>query len=273
VSDRWGLGDAWKSIEYRKPDARAGENHSFPYGLDSELQNLLPPTRGWALDHGAGRGRNRSFVEGLGFRYIGIDLQPAPGIRVICDVTHLPFRDQVFDFVNSPFVFEHLKDPFTSCAEVFRVLKPRGIFLGAVGFLEPLHGGLGSYFHMTHLGLAELLRRSGFDHIRIWPLNDVFSEAFRKLFRHPKFFNRAFEIFGRLIFMWGRFLTVTGDWLEGLVKPGSRLPPIMYDLKFASEIAFLTQKPDAIRLSDADGSAILRTSRSSPRCPGAPPSG
>lgn len=247
MSDRWGIGEAWRSIEYRKPNARERTNDSFPYNLGSELQKLLPPARGWALDHGAGRGRNRSFVEGLGFRYVGIDLQPAQGITVIGDVTHLPFRDEVFDFVNSPFVFEHLKDPFTSCAEVFRVLKPRGVFLGSVGFLEPLHSGLGSYFHMTHLGLAELLRRSGFDQIRIWPLNDVFGNVFKELFRHPKFLSRAFEALGRLIFACGRFLTVAGDLLEGLVKPGSRLPPIMYDLKFASEIAFLTQKPDPVR--------------------------
>lgn len=243
--DRWGTGETWRSIEYRQLGSRrrAG-NHAFPYDLSSELEKLLLPSRGWALDHGAGRGRNRAFIQGLGYRYVGIDLQPARGVTIICDAAHLPFRDGVFDFVNSPFVFEHLKDPFTSCAEIFRVLKPGGVFLGSVGFLEPLHGGLGSYFHMSHLGIAELLRRSGFDQIRIWPLNDVLGDVFKELFRHPKFLNRVIETFGRLIFAWGRFLTIAGDWLEGLVKPGPKLPPVLYDLKFASEIAFLTRKPD-----------------------------
>jgi SAM-dependent methyltransferase len=244
VSDRWGTGEAWRSVEYRKPSGCRRANHSFPYDLSAELEKLLPPTRGWALDHGAGRGRNREFIERLGYRYVGIDLQPARGVTVICDATHLPFRNQVFDFVNSPFVFEHLKDPFTACREVFRVLRPGGVFLGSVGFLVPLHGGLGSYFHMTHLGLVELLRQSGFDQIRIWPLNDVFGDVFKELFRHPKFLNRVFEAFGRLIFTCGRFLAVAGDWLEGLKKPAAKLPSIMYDLKFASEIAFLTRKPE-----------------------------
>jgi len=67
------------------------------------------------------------------------------------------------------------------CVEPARCspLKPRGVFLGSVGFLELLHSGLGSYFRMTHLGLAELLRRSGFDEIRIWPFNDVFGNVVR----------------------------------------------------------------------------------------------
>jgi len=64
-------------------------------------------------------------------------------------------------------VLEHLYDPFRATAEIARVLAPGGAFVGSVAFLEPFHAR--SYFHMTHLGLEEVLRRAGFEATEIQP--------------------------------------------------------------------------------------------------------
>jgi SAM-dependent methyltransferase len=86
---------------------------------------------------------------------------------LICDGHELPFASGQFDVVTSVAVFEHLYNPFQAAAEKYRVLRPGGVLVGSVAFLEPFHGN--SYFHMSHLGLTEVLRRAGFQNIEIHP--------------------------------------------------------------------------------------------------------
>jgi hypothetical protein len=47
------------------------------------------------------------------------------------------------------------------------VLRGGGLFFGYVAFLEPFHGI--SYFHMSHMGTENLLRKHGFQPRRIFP--------------------------------------------------------------------------------------------------------
>lgn len=58
--------------------------------------------------------------------FIGLDLEPDPGLDVIGDAHHLPFRE-VFGKVRADQVFEHLRDPSKALRECSQVLKPRGI--------------------------------------------------------------------------------------------------------------------------------------------------
>jgi ubiquinone/menaquinone biosynthesis C-methylase UbiE len=68
----------------------------------------------------------------------------------------LPFKDNSFDAVFSAAVLEHVKDPFASAKEISRVLKPGGILMAFVPFLQPYHGYPHHYYNMTVSGIRNL---------------------------------------------------------------------------------------------------------------------
>jgi ubiquinone/menaquinone biosynthesis C-methylase UbiE len=140
---------------------------SIPARWGQDLIALLPEGKGgWCLDHGCGDGADRALLEAFGYRWVGIDIRgDRPSVRG--SVHHLPFGDDTFSMAVSIAVFEHLADPFAAARELHRVLEPGGLLLGTVAFLEPFHDE--SYFHMTHLGIAEVLGRAGFVVLRLWP--------------------------------------------------------------------------------------------------------
>jgi ubiquinone/menaquinone biosynthesis C-methylase UbiE len=150
----------------------------LPYHLDPAhvyVINRLPKGNR-VLEIGCGGGQNRKFFEDKGWQYVGVDiskvrvfdwLQKSGGPDYLCDAHFLPFLDQQFDVVYCAAVFEHLACPFLAAQEVYRVVKPGGYFLGNVSFLEPWHDK--SYFHMTPLGVIELLTQAEFHIENIWP--------------------------------------------------------------------------------------------------------
>ena len=133
-------------VDYRRPPA-------------GSLYDLVPLRDQRVLDAGCGRGRFRPELERRGARYTGLDL-PGNHVSVIGDLRRLPFAAGSFDRVLSSAVIEHLPEPVPALREVHRVLVPGGILFGYAAFLEPFHGL--SYHHLSHLGLAHVLRRAGF---------------------------------------------------------------------------------------------------------------
>lgn len=58
---------------------------------------------------------------------IGVDIRKLKGVDIVCDVTFLPLRDNIFDEVKSSVVIEHIFDVVLFFKEQFRVLKNDGI--------------------------------------------------------------------------------------------------------------------------------------------------
>ena len=93
------------------------------------------------LDVGCGAGQGLNFIKrdlNIGEAY-GIDISSDAlgkvdelSIKGICldlDNDYFPFKDEFFDLVLSIEVIEHLYNPDLYLSEIYRVLKPNGIFI------------------------------------------------------------------------------------------------------------------------------------------------
>ncbi len=89
---------------------------------------------------------------------VNVDILPLEGVDVVADVHNLPFYDNSADAVVAEFMLEHLKDPETAVAEMFRVLKPGGMIYISTPFIIGYHSSPGDYYRWTTEGLRELLK-------------------------------------------------------------------------------------------------------------------
>lgn len=104
-----------------------------------------------ALDCGSG-GRKTAGV-------ISLDVGPFFETEIVGDGMHLPFRDGAFGLVLSQAVIEHVIRPEAYVDEIFRVLRPGGLFYAEVAFMQPVHMAPDHYFNVTPFGLRWLCRR------------------------------------------------------------------------------------------------------------------
>jgi SAM-dependent methyltransferase len=162
----------------RYPPQRGLLGGKAPYHLDRSHDAILAAQTAGStvLEVGCGGGQMRSHVEARGLRYIGTDisktrvhshLQAYGGPDVLCDAHFLPFRDESVECVFSVSVMEHLACPHLAAHEILRVLKPGGCYMGSVSFLEPWHDD--SFFHLSPLGIFEVLTTAGFSIAYLWP--------------------------------------------------------------------------------------------------------
>ena len=94
-----------------------------------EWLGLAEPKRGQLLDVGCRDHALKEFFEGVGFKWTGVDKEPAKGDKGI--VTGVmenlePFRDEMFDLVVCCHSFEHCERPVDALREFQRILKPGG---------------------------------------------------------------------------------------------------------------------------------------------------
>ena len=251
-----------------KPRSRMswGVYHWHVYGFS----DLLPPSAQGdeLLAFGCGAGDDRPLIEDMGFTVIGFDIHRSPGTDVLCDGHNLPFEGESFDVVLSSQVLEHLQEPWVAVAEIERVLRPAGVFVGSVAFLKPYHR---SYFHMTYKGLQLLLASVGMkiDHVHA-AQSVIWSILLEMLpLRFPTFVRRwcevaenaYWELRGRL---WA--LRNGADPKQEHPRFGDN-PPLSYEqhhrLRFAPAVVFRARKVDSHLGRDFCGaSAVCQSCRS-----------
>ena len=133
------------------------------------------------LDLGCGPRDQAGAAEHFGADYAGIDYA-SPEADLLADAHAIPFRATTFDFVLAYAVLEHLANPFLALQEVARVLKPGGVFFGAVSQGEPFHD---SYLHHTTLGILSVFGAAKMRVERLWPSYDTL-HALSGMGRYPK---------------------------------------------------------------------------------------
>jgi ubiquinone/menaquinone biosynthesis C-methylase UbiE/uncharacterized protein YbaR (Trm112 family) len=181
---------------------------STPYHLDPAhvyIFNQLSPNQN-ILEIGCGGGQSRHWFQEQGHQYIGVDisktrihqwLQEFGGPDLLCDAHFLPFRNQQFDVVYASAVTEHLACPILAFQEIMRVLKPGGYFLGNVSFLEPWHDD--SFFHLSALGVIELLTEAGFEIKCVWPGRGY--SGYEAIFKMGNKFTKSLSWVGKLTYL------------------------------------------------------------------------
>jgi len=173
-----------------------------------EIRKLLSGTSGKALDIGAGQGMSSVALARDGWRVTALepdtsDLVGTGAIRKLADELdvpvdivcnqgeNIPAEDASFDLVFSRQVLHHASDLGAFCSEVFRVLKPGGMFVAVrdhvisrsedmQAFLDahPLHHLYGGESAYTLKEYQQAIRGSGLSLLRsIAPLESVINYA------------------------------------------------------------------------------------------------
>jgi SAM-dependent methyltransferase len=200
------------------------------------------------LDLGCGGAETAAPFSKLGFDWQGVDIadsqevqnrqDPGPYADQIktFDGVSLPYLDAEFDVIYCRQVFEHVRHPEKLLAEIERVLRPGGYFVGSVSSLEPYHSH--SYWSYTPFGFAAILAEAGLPVREFRPGIDGLSLYLRSLLMGIRpikaIFNRWFERespLNRCIQIGGRL---------------KRLPPEkinLLKLQFSGHLCFIAQKP------------------------------
>ncbi len=139
------------------------------------LKIALPKLGGCLLDIGCGKMPYKNYIleHSEVKKYIGLDIENALqyDAEVIPDFTWdgktMPFENNSFDCAFATEVLEHCPEPEIVLKEVFRVLKPNGIFFFTVPFLWNLHEVPHDEYRYTPFSLQRHLKNTGFSDIII----------------------------------------------------------------------------------------------------------
>ncbi|WP_166963671.1 class I SAM-dependent methyltransferase [Yeosuana marina] len=142
--------------------------------LNSITENIYRFT-GDLLDIGCGKMPYRDYVlkHSKVKSYVGLDIEMALeyDASVKPDFTWdgetMPFENESFDCALGTEVLEHCPEPAIILKEVYRVLKPEGIFFFTVPFLWNLHEVPNDEYRYTPFSLERHLKNAGFNEIEI----------------------------------------------------------------------------------------------------------
>lgn len=164
---------------------------SSPYWLDLGCgHQVLQEWRGDAERTLVGKA---GVVVGLDLEHEALKRHRTISRRTRGDLSRLPFADASFDLVTANMVLEHLHEPAAQLSEIFRVLKPGGVFVGLtpnrIGYQaamarlipEPIkrslvwmlqaraaHDLFPTYYRVNTAGTIEqLARRAGFSGVAV----------------------------------------------------------------------------------------------------------
>ena len=152
--------------------------------LDFDYPSIeIPKGVGLCLDIGCGSGRHRKWIEGRGYKWVGVDIDTSRGVARLleADACQLPFKSGIFSVVWMNCILEHVGNPWIALSEIYRVTARGGLIAGVSGYLDP------DATHMcalSYLGLRKVLTDVGFKNLKIRPATFAFPVILRKYFMY-----------------------------------------------------------------------------------------
>lgn len=143
--------------------------------LLNAVKDSMHQFRGELLDVGCGQMPYREMILAANkkvSRYVGLDLQSSSvhdtGIADLhWDGTTIPLNENIVDTAMATEVLEHSFYPAQTLKEIYRVLKPGGLFFFTVPFLWPLHETPYDAYRYTPFSLKMHLEEAGFNQIEV----------------------------------------------------------------------------------------------------------
>ncbi|WP_339610785.1 class I SAM-dependent methyltransferase [uncultured Planktosalinus sp.] len=137
------------------------------------LKEVLPLFQGSLLDIGCGKMPYKEYIldHSNVKTYTGLDIETAKiyDANIQPDFTwdgkKMPFENESYDCAFGTEVLEHCPEPEVVLNEVYRVLKPGGIFFFTVPFLWNLHETPHDEYRYTPFALERHLKNAGFKDI------------------------------------------------------------------------------------------------------------
>ena len=156
-------------------EAKNLDRYLIRTSIFNAIVETLPNFSGDLLDIGCGKMPYKNYIlENSNVKkYIGLDIENALeyDATVKPDFTWngktMPFENNHFDCAFGTEVLEHCPEPEIVLKEVFRVLKPDGVFFFTVPFLWNLHEVPHDAYRYTPFSLERHLKNSGFRNIEI----------------------------------------------------------------------------------------------------------
>lgn len=222
------------------------EDHARPQSLPDYTAErcALSPALKKVLDLGCGEGSSMDLFQRLDpdTDWHGVDIEDSPEVKqrirqsdriASFNGVDLPYPDQYFDLIFCRQVLEHARHPDRLMTDAFRVLKPGGIFLGSVSYLEPYHSY--SIFNFTPYGIVRVFEDAGFKLVEIRPEIDASLMILRQLFNRSRLLSPVW----RHNFFYG--ITDLIGYLLGL-EPRLRN---FLKIQFSGHLIFLARRPES----------------------------
>lgn len=115
------------------------------------IDRFFESAEGLVLNIGSGNSPRHEKV-------VNVDMMDYENVDIVCDIHHLPFKDNSIDAVMSVAVMEHVREPAFVLKEVHRVLKPGGRIFSVIPFMQPFHASPHDYQRYTLSGIEYLHR-------------------------------------------------------------------------------------------------------------------
>ena len=219
-------------------------DHSRHQSLECYLAGCIPmlPESARVLDLGCGEGNSIELFQRLsaGIVWRGVDLEDSPEARQrlhgnenisIFNGVDLPYPDNSFDLIFCRQVLEHARHPDALIADALRVLKPDGLFVGSVSYLEPYHSY--SIFNFTPYGIVRVFADAGFRLTEIRPGNDASAVMLRQMFNRSDILRPVW----RRNFLYGIFA------ISGILLGLGHRERNFLKVQFSGHLLFSARKP------------------------------